>query len=113
MWKHIFENRILSEFIKQNSHQGLDRDYYFWRDSNGHEIDLLFQSGEGLHIYEIKASSTIHQRMFDGIDYFSKIADEPIEKKTLVYSGEKKSTARNRKWCLGWKSADLQFRITC
>lgn len=36
---NIFENLIIAELYKQNEHQYLHRDYWFWRDSNGHEVD--------------------------------------------------------------------------
>lgn len=87
MWGSIFENLVVSELMKQNEHTGLARDYYFWRDSKGHEVDLLYQQGEALHLYEIKASSTIQSKMFDGLDYFQKISNEHIAGKYLVYSG--------------------------
>ncbi len=86
-WGSIFENLIISELIKQNENTGIDRDFYFWRDSKNREIDLLFNNGEGLEIMEIKSSTTIHNRMFEGLDYFSRISDEPVIKKSLVYGG--------------------------
>jgi len=88
MWGHVFENMIVSELIKQNEHHGLERDYYFWRDSKGHEIDLLYFNGESLITYEIKSSSTIQNRMFEGLEYFSKITDDPIEEQILIYGGQ-------------------------
>lgn len=88
MWGHVFENMIVGELIKQNEHLSLERDYYFWRDSKGHEVDLLFHTGHALQLYEIKSSSTIKQRMWEGLEYFSRITDEPIEKKCLIYGGE-------------------------
>jgi len=34
---------ILAEYQKKNHHQYLHQDYYFWQDSNAHEIDLLMK----------------------------------------------------------------------
>lgn len=85
---HIFENMIITELIKKNEHRELLRDYYFWRDSKGHEIDLMYHDGDALHIYEIKSSSTIQSRMFEGLEYFTKISTEPIEDKVVVYGGK-------------------------
>lgn len=85
---HIFENLIITELIKKNEHRELLRDYYFWRDSKGHEIDLMYHNGDALHIYEIKSSSTIQSRMFEGLEYFTKISTEPIEDKKVVYGGK-------------------------
>lgn len=88
MWGHLFENLIVCELIKQNAHHVQHRDYYFWRDSKGHEVDLLFQQGESLHIYEIKATSTIQNKLFDGLDYFEKISTVPLAQKALIYGGD-------------------------
>jgi predicted AAA+ superfamily ATPase len=84
---HVFENLIITELIKKNEHRELLRDYYFWRDSKGHEVDLMYHDGDVLHIYEIKSSSTIQSRMFEGLEYFTKISTEPIEEKVVVYGG--------------------------
>jgi len=95
MWGHIFENLIICELIKQNAHHTLHRDYYFWRDSKGHEVDLLFQLGELLHVYEIKATSTIQNKLFDGLDYFDKITPQPLAQKTLIYGGDNQQNRTN------------------
>lgn len=93
LWGSIFENFIVSELNKQNAHQGLLRDYYFWRDSKGHEVDLLHQTTSELTTYEIKASSTIQSRMFEGLDYFKSITDDVIAQQILIYGGKE---AQNR-----------------
>lgn len=89
LWGAIFENMTISELVKQNAHHGLYRDYYYWRDSKGQEVDLLYLENEEIHLYEIKASSTIQAKFFAGLDHFSRIAkDEKIEAKNLIYSGD-------------------------
>jgi predicted AAA+ superfamily ATPase len=88
-WGALFENMAVSELIKQNAHQGLHRDYYYWRDSKGHELDLLYNENQELYLYEIKASSTIQTKFFAGLDHFSKIAkDEKVAAKNLIYGGD-------------------------
>lgn len=56
---HIFENMILAEYQKRNHHLYLHQDYYFWQDSNAHEVDLLMKKGQGFSIFEIKATQTL------------------------------------------------------
>lgn len=105
MWGNIFENMIITELNKQNEHQSKFRDYYFWRDSHGNEVDLLYPDGNELNIYEIKASKTILTKSFKSLDYFSKIATDPINKKVLVYGGD--SNQRRTKYeVLGWKNVN-------
>ncbi len=87
MWGNVFENMIVSELIKQNYHSGLLRDYYFWRDSKGNEVDLLYMEGDSLITYEIKASKTIKEDMFKGLRYFDKITAGKVAKQYLIYGG--------------------------
>ncbi len=94
MWGQLFENMVLMELIKQNAHRNTSREFSFWRDSKGHEVDVLIEDEGTLHLYEIKASSTIQNKMFAGLDYFNNISEgENIAEKNLVYSGDE---AQNR-----------------
>ncbi len=83
----IFENLVIAEIYKQNEHRYLHRDYWFWRDSNGHEIDLLSQNGNKYDIFEIKSTQTIMTDHFAGLDYFSEISGNNTGEKTLIYGG--------------------------
>jgi predicted AAA+ superfamily ATPase len=87
-WGHLFENFIISEMVKQNAHKNLFHDYYFWRDSHGNEVDLLYSENGKLHLYEIKASTTISQSMFKGLDYLGELAKGLEVQKTLIYGGD-------------------------
>ena len=84
---NLFENFIVSEYVKENYHNNLLRDLWFWRDAVGHEIDLIWQKSELLNIVEIKASETILSDMFKGLTYFEKLKPELIESKTVVHTG--------------------------
>lgn len=88
MWGNIFENMIVSELIKQNYHSNLLRDYYFWRDSKGHEVDLLYVEGQSLTTYEIKAGKTIQENMFNGLRYFNKVTGGKVNNQFLIYGGD-------------------------
>ncbi|NIJ55406.1 ATP-binding protein [Dyadobacter arcticus] len=84
---NIFENLITAEFYKKSEHQYLHRHYWFWRDSNGHEIDLLTQNGNVFDIFEIKSTHTIMTEHFKGMNYFSEMAGSKVGTKTLIYAG--------------------------
>jgi hypothetical protein len=83
----LFENFVINEYLKQNYHQNLMLDFWFWRDAVGHEVDLIWQSTEKVNLVEIKASETILPEMFKGLSYFEKFSPEFIESKTLVHTG--------------------------
>jgi predicted AAA+ superfamily ATPase len=84
---NLFENFVVSEYVKKNYHNNLLRDLWFWRDAVGHEVDLIWQETELLNLVEIKASETIMSDMFKGLSYFEKLKPELIESKTVVHTG--------------------------
>lgn len=96
MWGHIFENMIVSEYQKQNEHKTKFTDFWFWRDSHGNEIDLMYSDGKSLQTIEIKSSSTIQSRMFKGLKKFKEIAkQESLLPQTLIYGGDKNQKRTN------------------
>lgn len=41
----LFENLVVMECVKARANQGRPPNLYFFRDSNGNEVDILFESG--------------------------------------------------------------------
>lgn len=81
------------------------RDFWFWRDVQGREVDLLFQDNQLLNIMEIKASQTIMSDMFKGLNFFTELAKDSIKDKFLVNSGavnQKRSAAE----VIGWEKIE-------
>jgi len=44
---------------------------YFYRDSEGNEVDLLLPTGGKIHAIEIKAGATVNPDYFKGIKTFA------------------------------------------
>lgn len=103
----LFENFVITEFIKKNYHNNLLRDVWFWRDAVGHEVDFIWQKTEKLNLVEIKATETIMQDMFKGLNYFEKLKPELIESKSIIHTGlfDQKRTIGSVK---SWKSIELE-----
>jgi len=102
----LFENLVVSEIYKRNYHKNQLRNFWFWRDSNGREVDLLEKSVRGFDIYEIKSTSTIMPKLIEGLDYFDRITEGRVKNKTLIYGGEEDQD-RSRFRVRSWKSADI------
>ncbi len=100
-WGSIFENLIISEMIKKNAHQSLLRDFWFWRDTKGHEVDLLYEEGGAIYVHEIKASTTIKSAYFKNLVYFDKISEDTPIHKNLIYSGSK-NQSRSQVKVVSW-----------
>lgn len=98
---HLFENMIIAEYVKQNYHQNKMEDFWFWRDSSGHEVDLIRQDDFMYNLIEIKSTKTIMHDLFKGLEYFSALAKESVKSKTLVYAGlenQKRTIANVVSW---------------
>ncbi len=97
----FFENLVVADILKKNHHQYLLRNYWFWRDSNGHEVDLLTKKGGSFEIFEIKSSQTILPQHIKGLNYFSALTDGKVKSRTLIYGGEDshdRTEYKVRKW---------------
>lgn len=97
---NLFENMIVSELLKQNHHQYQLREYWFWRDSHGNEIDVLTRQGNRFDIFEIKSTQTIMPKLMKGMNQFAEISGR-VKSKTLIYGGDEKqdrSEIKVRSW---------------
>ena len=83
----IFENLVLLEAIKARLNKGLNPNIYFFRDTNGLEVDILYKHGSHLTPIEIKSSATFHNSFAKGIHKFQKLTKNS-QKGYIVYSGD-------------------------
>ncbi|MEO6037939.1 MAG: ATP-binding protein [Saprospiraceae bacterium] len=97
----LFENMIVAELFKQNYHQYQLQQYWFWRDSNGHEVDVLTKHGRSLDIFEIKSTQTVLPQYFKGLDYFDQLTGKAVTRRTLIYGGNE-SQERTRYAVQAW-----------
>ena len=82
----IFENLVVIEVLKQRYNSGYDANLYFFRDSNGSEIDLLCKTSNGLVGIEIKAASTWHGKFAKQLVRFA-ANSHPLNQSLVVYNG--------------------------
>jgi len=101
----LFENYIITEYVKNTWNQGNSLSSFFWRDSKGKEIDLLIEKGKQLKIVEIKSAKTISPNFFKGVEYFEKIASEYSIQKYIVYGGDEMRKQFNTQ-ILPWNKID-------
>jgi uncharacterized protein len=85
----LFENWVITEFLKKKFNEVEEPLVYFWRDNIGNEIDLIVEDGTGLNAYEIKSGSTYRQDYFKGLTYWKKLAPDINENTSVIYGGDK------------------------
>jgi predicted AAA+ superfamily ATPase len=83
----LFENLVVLEVLKSLRNQGLRDPLYFFRDSNGLEIDLLLDHGNGLQLVEIKASQTVSAPLFKNLRTVSTLLGDRVKSQHLIYGG--------------------------
>ena len=84
----VFESFVISESIKKRADAGKEADIYFWRDSAGHEIDMLIEEGKELIPAEIKSGETFNRDFLKGIQYWKNISDKPDTPAAVIYGGD-------------------------
>ena len=84
----LFETWVVSELYKQQLNRGLAPDLYFWRDNTGNEIDLIFETPQGLQPIEIKSGSTYAQDWSRGLRKWQNLAKTQSLQPAIVYGGE-------------------------
>lgn len=85
----IFESFVVSDLLKNFLNRGREADLYFWRDSTGHEIDVVIDRGLERIAVEIKSSQTVAEDFFSGIDFWRKLVGDPEAPSALVYGGDR------------------------
>ena len=84
----LFETFVVGEMIKQRFNAGQSSDLNFWRDSTGHEVDLLLETPQGLQAIEIKSGSTFASDWPDAIHKWQKSAADTALPPIIVYGGD-------------------------
>lgn len=89
---NIFENAVITEFMKYRFNRGQRNNCYFWRDRHGREIDCIIErTYDNLLPVEIKSGKTVSPDYLKGIRYWQKLSGCPDG--YVIYGGK---TAQKR-----------------
>jgi len=83
----IYETFVMSELMKVNHNSLSNKALYFWRDSNGNEVDCLMESAGYYTAIEIKSTKTFREDLLKGLNYWKKLNPKSSKYNFLVYSG--------------------------
>ncbi len=98
----LFETLVVSDYVKRAFHIGQPADLYFWRDSTGHEVDLLLEQGGKLQAMEIKSGATLAPDWFQALRRWQAFAGGEAISPQLIYGGEA-AYQREGVQVLGWR----------
>jgi len=85
----LFENLVVTEFLKERFNRGLQPNLYFWRDSKGLEIDLILEEGDALKPIEVKSGQTIVPEFLAGLKQWAALSGAAARPAILVYGGDR------------------------
>lgn len=85
---HLFENMVIMNVLKGIYNSGKSTPIYFYRDSNGNEVDLLIKRGSKFDCLEIKSSQTFHPDFIKGLENFNRSFPELFGDQMVVYAGD-------------------------
>ncbi len=83
----LFENLVIADIIKSRRNKGLMDNFFFYRDSNQNEVDLIIDDQLTVDAVEIKSSETFNINLIKGLKYFRKVFPEKAGKTYLCYAG--------------------------
>lgn len=83
----LFENLVILEAMKRAFNAGERPDLYFYRDSNGVEVDLVEQRGRKLIPTEIKSAATFNGDFIKGLTSFAERYSDKCDTPSVVYGG--------------------------
>lgn len=92
----LFESAVASEIYKHYLARGRRPKLYYWRDSDGVEVDFLIEKGLEPHVLiEVKASETYSPAFFKNLDIVGGLLGVPTDRRFVIYAGaEKFETSR-------------------
>jgi len=89
LYGSLFENLVITEILKSQYHSGKRPSVYYWRDSNGVEIDCIIEQGNNRIVaLEIKGGQTFTKDYMKNLRNFAKNEKTLKIKKAIVYAGE-------------------------
>lgn len=91
----LFETFVVGELMKQRLNNVRDPQLYYWRDNAGHEVDILFETADGIIPIEVKVGATIQKELYKNIIYYRSLNNQSLPG-IVIYGGNEQ-----QKWSNG------------
>lgn len=85
---NIFENMIVMDVIKHRFNQGREGGVYFYRDSNGNEVDIILKQEGEITAMEVKSSMTYDTSFESSLRALPSWIGTPVREKAVIYNGD-------------------------
>jgi len=108
----IFETFVVGEWMKAFLNSGEQPAFYFWRDSNGVEVDMLVERGGRIMPVEIKSGKTVAADFFSGLEKWTGLVGDNATEPTLIYGGEESYMHKGTR-VSGWRHLPEVIKGIC
>lgn len=99
---NLFETFVISELIKSKLNRGEKPSLFFWRDSNGNEVDLIVEQDAKLMPIEVKSGRTLTSESFASLEKWRALAGTQAAPPALIYGGDESYKQKDIK-VIAWK----------
>ncbi len=82
----LFENFVINELLKNRFNRAQRSNLYYYRDSSGHEVDVVIDEGQKQVAIEIKSGRTLNDAFFDDLKFWGKLTQQ--KDGVLIYAGD-------------------------
>jgi predicted AAA+ superfamily ATPase len=101
----LFENYIIMELLKQKFNNGSNAGFYYWKENNGLEIDLLIDTGKKMIAHEIKSTVTYSESLLKGLQQWQKVSQS--DNGVLLYNGKIEFKEKEQAEVCNWRNYKL------
>jgi len=85
----LFENWVITEYLKRRWNAGRQTNLYFWRSHGGLEVDLMLEQGQVLAPVEIKSGATVSPDWLRPLRRWRELAGNAAGRPIIVYGGDR------------------------
>jgi uncharacterized protein len=101
----LFENYMISEYLKYCRNFGLANSLYFWQDHLGTEVDLLIEKSGSLWPIEMKSGATFQPEWLKGLNAWSRYTAHAPSGDAMLISASPGQWMRGGVHTVHWRDA--------
>lgn len=83
---------MVADALKHRFNRGKRSNLHFYRESTGHEVDLIYAAANDLGAIEIKSGATIGSDYFRELRRLDGVLGDRVRARAVVYAGESDRT---------------------
>lgn len=103
----LFENYIIAEMLKQKFNMGSASEFFYWKENNGLEIDLLINKGNKMIAHEIKSTETFNNSLLKNLERWEKVSGS--KNGILLYNGQIELQENSSTKVINWRNYNLKL----